>query len=156
MAHDRALTQSLSTARDRHWIVLYDGHCGFCMWLLAALLRWDRSRRLRPLALQRPQAENMLNELTQVQRMVSWHLISPEGQRWSGGAALPPLLRLLPAGQFPAALLARFPVSVDRSYRWVAEHRSGLSRFVPSKSKQRASAYVRKRELHSKQGELRL
>jgi acyl-CoA synthetase (AMP-forming)/AMP-acid ligase II len=50
----------------------------------------------------------------------------------SGGAALPVLLRLLPAGALPAAPLAAAPGLTDRGYRWVAEHRSGLSGLVPS------------------------
>jgi predicted DCC family thiol-disulfide oxidoreductase YuxK len=30
------------TALVGRWIVLYDADCGFCNWLLAWLLRWDR------------------------------------------------------------------------------------------------------------------
>jgi len=78
--------------------------------------------------------------------MASWHLISPTGARISGGAALPRLLRLLPGGRTPATLLARFPRLTDRGYRWVAEHRSGLSRGIPAGAKQRATERVRERE----------
>src|SRR5436190_19664464 len=88
------------------WIVLYDDDCGFCKWLLALLLRWDRAGRLRPLALQRTEADELLAELTPEQRMASWHLIAPTGERRSAGAALAPLLRSLPGGRLPAAGLA--------------------------------------------------
>lgn len=126
--------------------VLYDADCGFCKWLLSGLMRWDRAARLRPVALQRSEAEVLLADLTPVERMASWHLITPDGERRSGGAALPALLRLLPGGQVPAAGFARSSRLTDRGYRWVAEHRSELSRWVPSSAKRRASEHVRRRE----------
>jgi predicted DCC family thiol-disulfide oxidoreductase YuxK len=128
------------------WCVLYDADCGLCKWLLSGLLRWDRAARLRPIALQRSEAENLLRELTPAERMASWHLISPTGERRSGGAAVAPLLRLLPAGRLPADWFARFPARTDRGYRWVADHRSQLSKWVPSSAKLRASERVNERE----------
>lgn len=130
----------------RGWTVLYDADCGFCKWLLSGLLRWDREARLRPIALQRSEAGDLLRELTPAERIASWHLISPTGERRSGGAAVAPLLRLLPAGRGPAAGFARFPRLTDRGYRWVAEHRSQLSRRVPSGAKQRAGRHVQECE----------
>jgi predicted DCC family thiol-disulfide oxidoreductase YuxK len=111
--------------------VLYDADCGFCKWTLSLLLRWDRAARL---------------ELTPAERMASWHLISPSGERRSGGDALPPLLRALPGGRFPAAVFARFPKLTARGYRLVAQHRSELSRWVPPGAKQRAGQRVHERE----------
>lgn len=131
---------------SRGWVVLYDADCGFCKWLLAILLRWDRAARLRPIALQRPEAGDLLADLEPAARMRSWHLISPAGERRSGGDAVPPLLRLLPGGRLPATAFAWFPVLTDRGYQWVAEHRSRLSRLVPKRSKRRASVRVRQRE----------
>jgi predicted DCC family thiol-disulfide oxidoreductase YuxK len=130
----------------RRWAVLYDADCGFCMWLLAGLLRWDRAVRLRPIALQRPGAADLVADLEPAARMSSWHLISPTGERNSGGAALPPLLRQLPGGRVPAAAFARFPKVTDRGYRWVADHRSALSRWVPKSLKERGGEHVRRRE----------
>jgi predicted DCC family thiol-disulfide oxidoreductase YuxK len=60
--------------------------------------------------------------------MDSWHLISPAGERWSAGAAAPPLLRLLPGGRLPARLLAAFPTLTERAYRLVTQHRGTLGR----------------------------
>lgn len=128
------------------WMVLYDADCGVCKWLLSILLRWDRAACLRPIALQRPEAGDLLANLEPARRTASWHLISPAGLRRSGGAAIPPLLRLLPGGRLPAAVFARFPDLTDRGYRWVAEHRSQLSRLIPSRAKVRASERVRERE----------
>jgi predicted DCC family thiol-disulfide oxidoreductase YuxK len=126
--------------------VLYDADCGFCKWTLSLLLRWDRAACLAPVALQRPEAADLLVELTPAERMASWHLISPSGGRRSGGDALSPLLRALPGGRLPAAVFARFPGLTARGYRWVAEHRSGLSRWVPRGAKQRAGQRVHERE----------
>ncbi len=129
------------------WTVLYDADCGLCKWLLAGLLRRDRERRLHPLALQRPEADALLHDLSPDERMASWHLISPTGERESAGAALPPLLRLLPGGDRPAAVFARFPRVTERAYRWVADHRSQLSKLVPADAKRRAARYVERREI---------
>jgi predicted DCC family thiol-disulfide oxidoreductase YuxK len=130
----------------RDWTVLYDAECGFCKWLLAILLRWDRAARLQPIALQRQEADDLLADLEPAARMRSWHLVSPVGKRRSGGDAVPALLRLLPGGRIPAAILAQFAGPTDRGYQWVAEHRSQLSRLVPRSAKRRASGYVSRRE----------
>jgi predicted DCC family thiol-disulfide oxidoreductase YuxK len=130
-------------------IVLYDGDCGLCKWLLAWLLRFDRAGRLQPIALQRPEAEALLADLDPAERMASMHLVSPGGMRASAGDALPPLLRLLSGGRLPAAVLERFPRLADAGYRWVAAHRIGISRFVPRRAKERAAERVRGRERRS-------
>ncbi len=128
------------------WLVLYDADCGLCKWLLARILRWDRADRLQPVALQRAEAAMLLSGLTQEQRLASWHLIGPSGERYSAGAALPPLLRQLPGGALPSAVTAATPGLTERSYWWVARHRGQLSRWIPSSSKRRASEVVSRRE----------
>jgi len=130
----------------RGWVVLYDADCGFCKWLLAGLLRWDRGGHLQPVALQRPEADALLADLRPAERMASWHLVSPTGGRVSGGDAIPLLLRLLPGGRAPAAVFERLPRLTERGYRWVAEHRSRLSSLVPTRAKRRAGERVRRRE----------
>jgi predicted DCC family thiol-disulfide oxidoreductase YuxK len=137
---------SVGPAAEHRWVVLYDADCGLCKWLLAGLLRWDRALRLRPIALQRPEADDLLADLAPVERMASWHLISPTGARRSGGAAVPRLLRLLPRGRVPAAAFALFPRLTDHGYRWVAAHRSQLSKWVPMGLRQHAGERVRRRE----------
>jgi predicted DCC family thiol-disulfide oxidoreductase YuxK len=135
-----------SAPAARRWAVLYDAECGFCKWALARLLRRDRASRLRPLALQSSAADALLAGLTLEERMASWHLVSPGGVRSSAGQALAPALRLLPGGRIPAAVISRLPAPTERAYRWVADHRSELSRWVPAASRRRASEYVRARE----------
>ena len=124
---------------DRRWAVLYDADCGFCTWLVSVLLRWDCEGRLHPIALQRSEVDDLLREVAPAERIASWHLISTNGERRSGGAAVPPIL--------PAAVCERFPKLTDRGYRWVAEHRLQLSRWLPSSAKRRARRRVHEREL---------
>jgi len=124
------------------WTVIYDGECGVCATLLALLLRADRDRRLRPLALGTATADRLLSDLPQAEREASWHLVDPSGHLESAGAAAPPLLRLLPGGGPPAALLARFPRQTERGYRAVADHRTAIGRWVPSSVKRRARRAV--------------
>jgi predicted DCC family thiol-disulfide oxidoreductase YuxK len=127
-------------------IVLYDADCRVCVWLLAGLLRRDRGGRLRSLALQHPDADDLLADLTPAERLASWHLISTDGTRHSGGAALSPLLAMLPRGRVPSAVLERVPRLTDRGYRWIAEHRTQLAKLVPARAKRRAAQRVLERE----------
>ena len=107
----------------RRAIVLYDRDCGFCRWSLAKLLRWDRRRQtLRPVALQDPEGAGFSTD--------SWHLVTDDGEVFSGGAAFEPLMRLLPGGRPFAALARAFPGLTERGYRFVARHRGGLGRFL--------------------------
>ena len=109
-------------------IVLYDEDCGFCRWSLVRLLRWDRDGRLRAASIQSEEGDRLLADLSEEDRLASWHLIAPDGRRYSGGAAAGPMARLLPAGA-PVALLAEtFPRTTDRVYRWVARNRDALGR----------------------------
>ncbi len=130
---------------DRQAIVVYDPDCGFCRWSLALLLRADRGRCLRPVALGTEHADALLADLEPQRRAASWHLIGADGRRASGGAALPRVLELLPYGSGPAAAFARFPNATERGYRWVAEHRSSLSQLLPSSAKRRATDLIRAR-----------
>ena len=127
------------------WTVIYDGDCGVCKTLLALLLRADRHRRLRPLALATPAADALLHDLTPEQRNASWHLIDPAGHRESGRAAAPPLLALLPGGAVPGTVLGRFPRTTERAYRAVADNRSTIGRWIPSGVKRRTTDAVRRR-----------
>jgi predicted DCC family thiol-disulfide oxidoreductase YuxK len=118
----------LEAEPHRHWLLLYDADCDFCRRALGWVLRWDRAGRIEPVALQSPIALTLLGEASEEERMASWHLVPPDGERWSAGAAAPPLLRLLPGGYLPARLLAAFPGPTERAYRFVADHRGTLGR----------------------------
>ena len=112
---------------ERH-VVLYDEDCGFCRWSLARLLRWDRRGRLRAVPIQGEEGDLLLADLSERDRLASWHLVTPGGRRYSGAAATGPLARLLPAGAPVAFLAETFPRSTDRLYLWVARNRDTLGR----------------------------
>jgi predicted DCC family thiol-disulfide oxidoreductase YuxK len=133
--------------------VIYDADCGFCKWCLALILRWDRGGALRPLPLGTSEADHVLAGLTVAERNASWHLVfddrrfsagaAPTGPvRFSAGAALAPVLALLPGGGVPAALVARIPRLTERGYRWVADHRGLLGRFVPARARRWADRVI--------------
>jgi predicted DCC family thiol-disulfide oxidoreductase YuxK len=126
-------------------VVLYDADCGFCRACVAAVLALDRRRRLRPLALQNPEARRLLPGLSDEERMASWHLVAPAGEVTSSGAAFAPLLRQLPFGDPLAALFARFPRAAERGYRWVAEHRGAIGRALPRAIKRWADRVIASR-----------
>ncbi len=115
-------------------VLLYDADCGFCRWAVQKILRWDRAGKLRACALQDPQAAAWLEALPEPERMASWHLVDSRGRVHSAGRAVAPLLRLLPGGRAPAAVAEACPLLVDALYRWVARHRSLLSRLVRARS----------------------
>jgi predicted DCC family thiol-disulfide oxidoreductase YuxK len=122
--------------------VIYDADCGFCKFSLALLLSWDRRGVLEILALGSPEADRLLADLTPEQRNSSWHLVDESGRRNSAGAALAPVLTLLPGGRVPAALVARMPHLTERGYRWVVDHRGFLGRFVPARARRWADRVI--------------
>ncbi len=113
----------------RAWI-LYDEKCGFCRWSLGKLLAWDSRDELRPVALSDPRARELLAELSERERIESWHLVTADGGVYSAGGAVAPLLGLLPRGRRLAALAAAFPEPVEAGYRLIARHRSTLGRIL--------------------------
>jgi predicted DCC family thiol-disulfide oxidoreductase YuxK len=121
--------------------VLYDPDCGFCRVALAVFLRWDRHGRLRPVPLGGEEADALLREMPEDQRMASWHLVEP-GSVHSGGAAFPPVLALLPGGRPLARLSARFPRASEHAYRLVADHRSLLGRRLPAAARSWADRVI--------------
>lgn len=111
-------------------ILLYDADCGFCRWAVAKILARDRRRRILPLRLQGPEADDLLPGLDARERMRSWHLVTSDHRFYSGGAVAAPLLRLLPGGRPLALLAAVFPNAVERTYRLVATNRGRLGRLA--------------------------
>jgi predicted DCC family thiol-disulfide oxidoreductase YuxK len=142
-------------ARDpSRWVVLYDSDCGFCRWSLARLLALDRRGVVRPVALGSAEADALLADMPPGERAASWHLVSPDGRRLSAGAAASPLLRLLPGGGPMARFLECFPRLTEQAYRWVADHRSRLSRLIPARAKARADARIARGQAADSAGSL--
>jgi predicted DCC family thiol-disulfide oxidoreductase YuxK len=130
---------------DGRPVLLYDTDCGFCRWAVAKVLAWDAAGRLRLVALQDAEADALLAGMPQADRMASWHLATPDGVVRSGGPVAPALLRMRPRGRVPAAALERAAPVVDRGYRWVAGHRTLVSKLVPAAAKRRADAQIARR-----------
>ncbi len=126
---------------QRH-VVLYDADCGFCTWAMAKLLAWDRRERLRPVALQDPEADILLRSMEPERRMASWHLVDPDGAVHSAGAAFAPLMRMLPGGRAPAALVEATPRLTAATYGAVAGRRSAFGRLVSAGARRRAQARI--------------
>lgn len=114
--------------------MLYDEDCGFCRWSVDRLLLLDRRHELDALPIQRAEGAEFLSSMTPDERLESWHVHSPGGRIWSGGEAVPVLLRLLPGGKGLASVAVRFPRTVDRLYRFVVRNRSTLGRFVGARA----------------------
>ena len=130
---------------------------------MALVLKWDRSGRLRPVALTSSEGEALLPEMPESERMASWHLVEPrwwgsvpkngtiphhhEDRRaiWSAGAAFSPLFRLLPGGEPFARITDRFPKAAKRGYRWVADRRSWFGRTLPGGVKRWADGVIAER-----------
>jgi predicted DCC family thiol-disulfide oxidoreductase YuxK len=96
------------------------------------ILAWDRHDRIRGLPLQDPEADVLLARIPAAERPLSWHLIAEDGQIYSAGRAIAPMLRQLPGGAAPAAVCSAFPHATDRAYRFVADHRGRLGRWIGS------------------------
>ena len=68
---------------SRRWIVAYDADCGFCMWLLSGLLRWDGDRSLRSMPIQGAEAGDLLADLDAGR---ADGLLAPDLPRWGAHA----------------------------------------------------------------------
>lgn len=104
-------------------VILFDSGCGFCRRSVERILGWDRAGRLRPVALQDPEADELLGGMDEERKLASWHLVTEDGTVHSAGGAFPPLLRLLPGGRPLAWLTAAFPGVTERAYRHIARTR---------------------------------
>jgi predicted DCC family thiol-disulfide oxidoreductase YuxK len=122
--------------------LLYDRDCGLCRWSLGKVLAWDRRRALRPVALQDPEARELLSGMGEEERMASWHLVTNDGAVRSAGAAFAPLLRRLPGGRPLAWAAERLPGPTERGYRFVADHRSAFGSLVTSSARRRADRRI--------------
>jgi predicted DCC family thiol-disulfide oxidoreductase YuxK len=122
--------------------ILYDPDCGFCRVCVALLLRWDRDGRLRPVPLGGPEANELLGEMPDAERMASWHLVRADGSVRSAGRAFPDLFGMLPAGAPLARLTGLFPRASERGYRWVADQRTTLGRPIPDAARRWADRVI--------------
>ena len=111
-------------------ILLYDEDCGFCRWSADRIRAWDSRGVLRFEPLQSAEAARLLHAVPLERRAASWHLVEPDGRAWSGGAAVPRVMRRLPGGTPIAMLAEAAPGATDRVYAAVARRRAGLGRLL--------------------------
>jgi predicted DCC family thiol-disulfide oxidoreductase YuxK len=97
-------------------------------------------------ALQNPEAEELLGGMPEEERMASWHLVGADGGVRSAGAAFEPLLSLLPGGSPLAALARRAPGLTERGYRFVANRRGAIGRRLTDGMRRRADRRIAARE----------
>ncbi len=126
--------------------LLYDGECGFCRWVLGAILRWDRHRRIRPVALQDALAAELLPGMSEEDRFSSFHLGDRDGEILSGGRALPALVAELPRGRRIGALLDALQPGTDLGYRLVSANRSRIGPLIPDRWTALADERIRSRQ----------
>ncbi|WP_111766289.1 thiol-disulfide oxidoreductase DCC family protein [Nakamurella deserti] len=126
--------------------VYYDADCGFCIWAVALLLRFDRGRRLDVATIQGA-VDGPLARVPRDRVMESFHTVSRSGGLASAGAALTVTLRALPALRWAGALSGRVPRLTGWAYRWIADHRGRLATLVPERAKARARVVVAARRV---------
>jgi predicted DCC family thiol-disulfide oxidoreductase YuxK len=134
-------------ARPPAVTVLYDHDCGFCRWSIGCLLAWDRAGRLRPLATQSAEGQQLLADLTPEERLATAHAVDAAGRRTSGGDAVAPIAAVLPGGAPLAALGRRAPALVRAGYRAVAGRRSPFGRLISDAARTRADERIARRSV---------
>ena len=115
-------------------VLLYDADCGFCRWSLDKILARDKAGRVRPVPLQSAEADALLKGMDHERKMASWHLVKPDGTVYSAGAAVAPLLRLLPGGRSLAAAAAAMPPVTGIAYRLISRNRTRLGKLIGSQA----------------------
>jgi predicted DCC family thiol-disulfide oxidoreductase YuxK len=127
---------------DSPLLVFYDEECGYCRWSVAQLLRFDRDRRLRLIAIQSQQGEDLLAAIPPELRLARAHLIDSDGRLYSGGEAAAPIAAALPSLARTAPLLRRLSRPVNAGYNLVAANREQFGRLVGSSSRERADRAI--------------
>lgn len=116
---------------ERVPVVLYDADCGFCTWVVDRIAARVSRGALEIVPLQAERADELLDgRVSEEAKWESWHLVEPDGSVYSGGAALPLVLRHVKGGRTIGRLTARFPRAADAVYRLVARNRDRLGRVV--------------------------
>jgi predicted DCC family thiol-disulfide oxidoreductase YuxK len=111
------------------YAVLFDGECPMCRRAVDHLSRWDREGVLELKPVQDPGVEERFPEVAGRNLEESIHLVGPEGEVWTGAAAVEKLMSVLPGWRWLSRLfdipLVR-PLG-ERVYRWVARNRYRLT-----------------------------
>jgi predicted DCC family thiol-disulfide oxidoreductase YuxK len=136
-----AAVSSASVSSERR--VFYDCECGFCIWMLAVVLRLDRQQRFRVSPIQQAR-EHELAAIPDDLVLASWHVMV-DGSLLSGGPALAAVASDLKATRLIGRAMAASPKATASTYHWVAAHRGRLAKLIPERSKCRARMRVEQR-----------
>ena len=116
---------------QRASVVLYDADCGFCTWVVDRIAARVSPGAIEIVALQSERAGGLLDgRVSEEEKWESWHLVDSDGSLYSGGEAIPHVLRHVKGGRALGRLAARFPRPAAAAYRLVARHRDRLGRIV--------------------------
>ena len=111
-------------------IVIYDGQCKFCTAQVERLEKFDGRGRIAFVSLHDPRAAQLCPDLTHDQLMEQMYLVTFQGQRYGGAAAIRYLSRRLPRLWLLAPLL-HIPWSLNFwqwAYRQFAKRRYRFGR----------------------------
>ena len=114
---------------DTRLLILYDADCGVCRFAARMLRRLDWGRRLVVAPLQ-SFVRSRASDPSPRQLRQSLHVRDPRGTWFRDGGAVLRVATAIPA-LWPLAIVARLPgtrPAVEAAYRWVADHRSAISR----------------------------
>ena len=121
----------MERAPDPVPVVLYDADCGFCTWVVDRIAARVERGSLEIVPLQARRADELLaGRVDDRAKWESWHLVEPDGSLWSGGDAVPRVLRYVKGGRAVGRLAARFPRATSGAYRFTARNRDRFGRFV--------------------------
>jgi predicted DCC family thiol-disulfide oxidoreductase YuxK len=89
--------------------VAYDADCGPCTRFIQAVDFLDAYHRVDFISLVEADELGLLDGVPLSRRYRSMHLVSPQGDVWSGADALPTLIRLLPTGSVFSKIITSVP-----------------------------------------------
>ena len=99
-----------------------------------AILKLAPHGRIRPVGLRTDRAAELFPDLSEDERLASFHLVAPTGEQWSGPEAVSHLLDEIPSLRPVAGLLRGTPAlqrATASAYGWVARNRGRVGRYIP-------------------------
>lgn len=116
-------------------VLLYDGECGLCRAAVRGARALARRGSIKPVAAQSDRGRALTPEMSDEERMASFHLVE-DGRVVSGPEALAPTIRHLRVVAPAARVLERKGVvyrAAAATYHWITPRRRSLSRFIPKR-----------------------
>ena len=112
-------------------VVLYDADCGFCTWVVDRIAARVERGAIEIVPLQASRADDLLaGRLDEAAKWESWHVVEPDGALYSGGDAVPRVLRHVRGGRRLGRVAERFPRATSGAYRFTARNRDQFGRVV--------------------------